>query len=182
MFFSEEFIASVEENPIIGIVNANKMVLKRLGVLNVSDEWGEEEHELLWETASFIQLILQANELKDDFIYPEASANISENCSALKAYIVAVNDHYKAILTEQAVKLKIETYKNRYKNALKGAFAYELSQGDLDRIQLLVNELRTQISENQYLENGHKQRLLKRMENLQSEIHKKVSASTGLPL
>ena len=59
--------------------------------------------------------------------------------------------------------------------ALKSSFSYEFSQGDLERIQVLVNELRSQISESLALESGHKRRLTKRLERLQSELHKRVS-------
>ncbi|SMN01260.1 hypothetical protein SPONL_1888 [uncultured Candidatus Thioglobus sp.] len=75
----------------------------------------------------------------------------------------------------EATKLKIETYKNQYKSVLKSSFAYEFSQGDVDRIQILINELREHITGMDNLSNGHKERLLKRLEKLQSELHKRLS-------
>ena len=71
--------------------------------------------------------------------------------------------------------IELESYKNLYKTALKSTFAYEFSQGDLDRVQNLLNELRNHISEITNLEPDHKRRLLKRLESLQSELHKRVS-------
>ena len=55
-------------------------------------------------------------------------------------------------------------------------FHIHFSQGDLDRIQSLVNELREMISspESPFSED-HQKRLLKRLEKLQSELHKRVS-------
>lgn len=54
-------------------------------------------------------------------------------------------------------------------------FYYEFTDGDLDRIQELLNELRDELSSSQLFEQGHKQRLLRRLEKLQSEMHKRVA-------
>jgi hypothetical protein len=45
----------------------------------------------------------------------------------------------------------------------------------LRRIQGLINEIRERIANNQELEADHKRRLLKKLENLQCELHKRVS-------
>ena len=42
-------------------------------------------------------------------------------------------------------------------------------------MQHLINELRVQISKTDALEQEHQQRLLRRLEKLQAEMHKKVS-------
>ncbi|EKF9501433.1 hypothetical protein O1C20_003610, partial [Vibrio cholerae] len=95
----------------------------------------------------------------------------SDNCHSLRDYIQEV----QSAVGDQAVLLKVETYSNRYKNAFKNTFAYEFSKGDFERVQELINELRAQISTLEDLEPSHKQRLLKRLEKLQSELHKRVS-------
>lgn len=53
-------------------------------------------------------------------------------------------------------------------------FYYEFTSGDLDRVQLLINELRESISSSDRFEEEHKQRLLRRLERLQGELHKRV--------
>jgi hypothetical protein len=147
------------------------MALNRLEELSDNQSWSDEEHELLWETGSFDKLIIEANNLNVDIEYPDATGYIIKNCQTLLHYINTIKDSFK----EHAVKLSVESYTIRYKTALKNSFAYEFSQGDLERIQSLVNELRGQILENKNLENAHKQRLLRRLENLQSELYKRVS-------
>ncbi len=170
MFFSEEFIHSVEENPIIGIVDACKQL--KTEAQNLSDDsWSDEAHELLWEGASFLDLVITTNGLHIDTAFPEATGEITTNCQLLWEYIGEI----ETLFTEHSVKLKIESYKGRYQTAFKTTFAYEFSQGDFDRIQTLVNELRDKIQGNDNLEDSHKQRLLKRLESLQSELHKRVS-------
>lgn len=63
---------------------------------------------------------------------------------------------------------------SKKKDQNKGFF-YEFTDGDLDRSQELINELRNEISGSELFEPEHKQRLLKRLEKVQSELHKKMS-------
>lgn len=61
------------------------------------------------------------------------------------------------------------------KKELNKGFFYEFTDGDLNRSQELINELRNEISGSELFEPEHKQRLLKRLEKVQSELHKKMS-------
>lgn len=61
------------------------------------------------------------------------------------------------------------------KSDLNKGFYYEFTDGDIKRIQLLVNELRDEISSSNLFNDEHRQRLLRRLETMQSEIHKKMS-------
>ena len=62
----------------------------------------------------------------------------------------------------------------RLKLHLKQGFYYEFSEGDYKRIQDLINELRTKITESKIPEK-HRERLLKRLESLQKEFHKRMT-------
>ncbi len=171
MLFDQEFIDLLEANPIEGISLACKKVQDTLEPLSNSQDWSEEEHEVLWEGASFINLAINANGLDVDADLPEATESMENNCISLFSYIESVIDS----LEVDRLSLKIESYQNRYQSAFKNTFAYEFSQGDLDRIQILLNEIREQITANEQLEDSHKQRLLSKLEKLQSELHKRVS-------
>jgi hypothetical protein len=65
--------------------------------------------------------------------------------------------------------------KAKFAAKLGAGFAYEFSEGDLNKVQTSINELRDLISASEIIEDNHKQRLLKRLEHLQSELHKKMS-------
>ncbi|MCG8037761.1 MAG: hypothetical protein JAZ19_12090 [Candidatus Thiodiazotropha taylori] len=172
MFFSEDFIAEVEENPVIGIVKACNLTFDELSNLMTDENsWNESEHELLWEAASFISIVLKEEGIDLPFNFPEPTGDIQSNSKATHEYMQAVKKHFE----EKSVLLKVQAYTGRYKSALRSSFAYEFSQGDLERIQILINELRLNIGENNTLDDGHKRRLLRRLENLQSELHKRVS-------
>ena len=125
----------------------------------------------MWDASTFVDLIIQANGLDLGLELPEPSANIDENCNALRGYL----DEVEKALRGEATKLKINSFKKRYDTALKSSFAYEFTQGDLERVQLLINEIRAQVAKVEDLEQVHKQRLLKRLKSLQAELHKRVS-------
>ncbi len=63
----------------------------------------------------------------------------------------------------------------KYSAKLGACFTYEFSDGDLKKVQMSISELRDLISGSAFIEDNHKQRLLKRLERLQSELHKKMS-------
>ncbi|WP_088556261.1 hypothetical protein [Marinobacter sp. es.042] len=64
---------------------------------------------------------------------------------------------------------------NKKKAKLEKGFYYEFTDGDLKRIQEIINELREKISVSELFEENHKTRLLRRLERLQSELHKRMS-------
>ena len=171
MLFSEEFILAIDENPVGSIVDACNLIRNKLDETSDEEIWSQDLHEILMEGSALIETIIDANGLFTAYSLPELSGNIDQSCSQLLSYINGVKDEFQAHANE----LKISAYKNRYQTALKTSFAYEFSQGDLDRVQVLVNELRNKISEMTSLDPDHKRRLLKRLEYLQSELHKRVS-------
>lgn len=62
-----------------------------------------------------------------------------------------------------------------YQAQLGLAFSYQLTDGDMKRIQDLIGQLRTEISSSTILTEDQRRRLLSRLEKLQSELHKHMS-------
>jgi hypothetical protein len=170
MFFSDEFIEKVEMNPIIGIVDVCNKIQQQIDENN-HQGWTDEEHQFLWETCSFIQLVIEEHGMSSGIDFPIATSQIDSNCTALYGFVANI----KSQLESDALKMRVEEYKNRYKGKLKKSFSYEFSQGDLDKIKDLIKELMELIADNQHLEDDHRKRLLKRLEILESEISKRVS-------
>jgi len=69
----------------------------------------------------------------------------------------------------------LDSARNKYKTHFKNSFAYRFTDGDLIRIQALINELRDLINESTLFSDNHKSRLLSKLEKLQKELHKKMS-------
>ncbi|PQP13997.1 hypothetical protein C5615_28190 [Burkholderia cepacia] len=99
------------------------------------------------------------------------SGDLTEDCQILKKYL----DQYEEVYKSEVSKQRLSSLKSRFSAALGNTFAYHFTDGDVSRIQTLINELRELVSQSDGFESDHKARLLKRLERLQSEIHKNVS-------
>ncbi|MBL7969734.1 MAG: hypothetical protein JNK09_22220 [Prolixibacteraceae bacterium] len=71
---------------------------------------------------------------------------------------------------------EFEIAKNKYHGIFENGFIYKFTDGDLERIQKLINELRDLLSSSELFDANHKERLLKKLEGLQKELHKKMSS------
>ena len=170
MLFDQYVIDLMENNPIEGISKACDIIISKQEEL-ASNRWNEKQHDMLWEGATFVNMAIKAHALSIKTEFPKKSNKMIINCSQLSSYI----DDVSSTLKSKLLQLKIESYENQYKPYFKNISTYEFSQKNLERIQVLLNEIRKQITDNKQLNNEHKQRLLKRLEKLQSELHKKVS-------
>ncbi|MBV1789031.1 hypothetical protein KQ940_13315 [Marinobacterium sp. D7] len=171
MFFEEEFVIWADENPIEGIVEISKKAISMIEEGPDSEGWNEQELELVWEAVGLIKMIAEDNEIDLGFITsPKISGDISENCRSAMEFIRSIRDHY----IKDVMSAKLESLQSNYKHILRKRFAYEFSEGDLNRIQSIINELRENLTTCS-LSDEHKRRLMIRLENLQSELHKRVS-------
>lgn len=73
------------------------------------------------------------------------------------------------------VERSFDDISSEFKEKIGGKFYYELSDEELSTIQRLLNELRELIAKSGELDARHKRRLMKRLEDLQRELHKQVS-------
>ncbi len=126
-------------------------------------------HDQYVEALAAFQAYSEAKDLY--FKYPALSSDKSENVKVIYKFFSGA----KTKLTADVANLTLARAKTRYSAHFGGVFAYEFSQGDLDRVQELINSLREEITNTNGLEKEHQQRLLKRLEHLQGELHKKVS-------
>lgn len=141
---------------------------------NMSEEqqgFDKDDHSLLLEAFALISSLREADLLYVDVYEPELNGNATASCTMIWQYLNAVETD----LTSQASARKLESLKKKFSAAIANGFAYEFTDGDLSRIQTIVNELRDMLTKDSGLDDGHKRRLLKRLEDLQRELHKKVS-------
>ena len=170
MHFSEEFIQSLRDEPVSGTVRLLDMTFEELQ-LESQEKWSEKDFGVMLETYALLVEVIESNLLPIKLTYPTVGAGGSEQCANLYKYFTQVRE----VCLAEASKLKVASLRNRYRASLGAGFSYEFSQGDLDRVQELINSLREQIAGLTQLEKDHQQRLLRRLEKLQSELHKRVS-------
>lgn len=140
-------------------------------IAEISHDWSEPEYSILLEAYALIEEIIDSELLALDGPTFTISGELHSDCYAINQYL---NELHR-FCTIQSSKLKVESLRGHFKTALGSRFSYEFSQGDLERVQKLINEIRGLISNTRGLEKDHQRRLLARLEKLQAEMHKKVS-------
>lgn len=170
MLFTDEFINSFTDDPIgktIEICNQTFTALKSQS----QETWTRADFEILAEAYSLLVEAVELGLLPINLPYPHLTGKTSEDCVNIHKYLNGIRE----LCSAEASKLRVQSLRTRFRVTLGNGFAYEFSQGDLDRVQQLINQLRDLITNADQLEKEHKQRLLRRLEKLQSEMHKKVS-------
>jgi hypothetical protein len=123
----------------------------------------------LTEQLGFFQALCEVTGF--DSTLPPMTGNAQIDLSALRSHF---ND-LRIRFTEQAATTGIKDAREKYLLELGQTFRYEFSDGDLSRIQDLLNQLRDRISTSDFFNEKHKERLLKKLEALQAELHKRMS-------
>jgi hypothetical protein len=78
-------------------------------------------------------------------------------------------------LKKNEVRAFLEVARDNVSARLKPGFAYQFSEADYDRIQAIINQLRDSIAAADFLTEDHRARILRRLERLQAEFHKRMS-------
>jgi hypothetical protein len=169
LFFKEEFIDSLRSDPIAGTIKMVDLVQK---TTSHTPEWDDSQREILVEAYALVTEMLETGILPLTLNHtpPNLLGNL-DDCLTISEFLRGIQRYCQA----EASKLQLSSLRSRFRVRLGSGFIYEFSQGDLDRVQHLINELREQISKTSALKQEHQQRLLRRLEKLQAEMHKKVS-------
>jgi len=109
---------------------------------------------------------------------PELGHDNDSNIKELIKYISIVKVTIQPLIDDEIGSNKknefLSAIENKKKILNKGFF-YEFTDGDLSRVQELINELRQEIITSDLFDESHRSRLLRRLEATQSELHKKMS-------
>lgn len=172
MIFSDEFLEELSNEPIANIIVLEQKVKEALADAdNNTGMWNKNEHKILLETYALLKELTESKLIS----YPapdfEVGLSTKEDCNNVRGYLDALKEEFAA----QAMQKTVNQYQKRFKLGLGKIFTYEFSTGDFDRVQTLINELRSLIADSKNLDKEHQRRLLGRLERLQAEIHKKVS-------
>lgn len=171
MLFSEEFVESLKDDPIRGTIAVCDKAIAKLQIES-AEQWASGDYTVLLEAYSLLVEVMESGLIPIKIGFPPISGKGGpEECQQLYQLISSI----RARCIAEESKLQVESLRNKFRISLGAGFAYEFSQGDLDRVQVLINQLRELIASAGHFEKGHQQRLLQRLERLQTEMHKKVS-------
>ncbi|WP_458729799.1 hypothetical protein [Pseudomonas brenneri] len=173
MRIPEDILEQIKEDPLAGTIGVCTFTLKSM---SDGQGWNDYDEELLLETYALITSLQEAKQITPSVNSPSIeNAGQHSTCVVLHHFVKQVREQLEETLRTQTNQRKLEHFRNHYSLTLTNSFSYEFTDGDLKRIRTLINELRELITENTELDEDHKRRLLKRLEKMQSEIHKKVS-------
>jgi hypothetical protein len=168
MLFEDNFFHSLPDES-----NAAIVALVRVSddfYARVSDEgWGDETQEQALELLATVEEFAHRFKLKLDL--PPPDMHPAEIGQGLRDVLLALQ--HKA--TKELQKNRILLLRQQVKARFPDSYALEFTDGDLERIQKIINELRDHVASSKNFEESHKQRVLRRLERLQGELHKRMS-------
>jgi hypothetical protein len=167
--FDEAFIDGLPDNPAL----AGKKICDQLAKFYQKETPTQSEmiehYEEFLKALALLQAFAEARGI--DLKYPSLSNNIQENIELIIRLFTSTRGIFDKMFTVGT----LQSYKSAFEKKFGKGFFYEFSDGDLKRIQELINQLRDLIVSTKELDDSHKSRLMKRLEGLQSDLHKKVS-------
>lgn len=103
---------------------------------------------------------------------PELGDNKDTNITCIRNFVETVFGHADKMRAADV----LSSTRSKFKAKFGVAFFYRFSDGDLKRIQALINELRGLIRKSELFDAKHKERILTKLEKLQLELHKQMSS------
>jgi hypothetical protein len=166
MNIPSSYIEAAQTDPLNGSLAIISYVEARVG-----PNFDDDTHALLIESLAFLSALREADLIQLDCYEPEVENSLQRVCGDIWAFLQTAKDQ----LLSQSATRKLENLKKHFTVSLTDSFGYKFTDGDVAKIQRLINELRDFLVQNTSLDESHRQRMMKRLEDLQRELHKKVS-------
>ncbi len=167
-FFSREFIERIPDDndeAIVVIADEYSRMRSQLG------GGGEHDHDFL-EAYAIIQAFSESRSV--NLQLPKVEPPRTNRDSLFAVLNDAKGSANKRIYARDA-KAHFEFKEDEYRAFFSKAPVYEFSEDSFARIQQLIDEIRTEIQKSVLVTEDHKRRLLRRLEAMQAELHKKTS-------
>lgn len=167
-YFTEERLAKIPSDPLEGL-RYICLILEEFSETESDASRGHEDRDIAVEFHSIITAFIEAHELPYTFDALPDDPNS----------VVLLTCQQGAFLRKELERGVTErlgrTLRARFTAHFSAVEGFTLTEGDIQEINDLVAQLRTAITASENLQPPHKQRVLRKLESLQSEIHKKVS-------
>jgi hypothetical protein len=165
--FNEEFLSKIPDQPILAL----QSICKKFSEVNSSipSEKEPDNIDFYLEALALLETIGAVAGLTLEI--PIIESDKVKTISKIKELYASVSQKVE----KDAAVIVFEKAKKRFAGNFGFLFSYEFSEGDLTKLQSLLDELRKQIQKAKGLDADHRRRLLSRLEQLQSELHKRIS-------
>jgi hypothetical protein len=107
--------------------------------------------------------------------FPEIGPQRHQNVANINAYFARLREQTRTELSGRYSRGYFETKTEEYVALFSRVSVYEFSEAEFKRVHELVRELREMIRASSLITEEHKRRLLRRLDAMQAELHKKTS-------
>lgn len=107
--------------------------------------------------------------------FPQVGPQRHQNVASVTAYFARLRDLVRTELSGRYSRGYFETKTEEYVALFSRVSVYEFSDTDFKRVHDLIRELRELIRASTLITDDHKRRLLRRLEAMHAELHKKTS-------
>jgi hypothetical protein len=170
MLISDTLLEQASEEPLAVVVEACTLYINA----SKKEIFSSLESESL-EIVKFLFYMKKSGALDFKADIPEISSGLVSKeatrdfVGKVLAEVNVILKHHKTLQLEAEIDA-------RFTRSIKNSFGYEFTEGDFKELQSLVNKLRDLIASCKDLDADHKRRLHKKLEQVQQELHKKVSS------
>ena len=133
-----------------------------------------EHHDDYVEALSILRAFAMSRDAKVE-PFPEIGSQRKQNVANILGFFNQLRDTVRAELTSRHSREYFESKTEEYVALFSRVSVYEFSEADFKRVQSLVNELRDLIRSSTLITEEHKRRLLRKLEAMHSELHRKTS-------
>jgi len=126
------------------------------------------------EALSILRAFAIAREAKLE-PFPQIGPQRHQNVASVSAYFARLRDLVRTELSGRYSRGYFETKTEEYVALFSRVSVYEFSDTDFKRVHDLIRELRELIRASTLITDDHKRRLLRRLEAMHAELHKKTS-------
>lgn len=106
-----------------------------LDMIEQTADWSHEEHNLLLECYALISAMVDANLISLYAELRDIDADLHSACIQLYKYLEAVYGELEKDLADH----RLEAMKSKFADLVTHGFSYEFTEGDVNRIQVLIN-------------------------------------------
>jgi hypothetical protein len=169
--FDEKFVKELPDD----ILKAQLIICEHFRTVFGTFKTTTEQENCCLRAIAFVQVFVGIHSLDLKVPNFDISASEANNIQRTRVFFRDWKSTVKAKLKILQRADTYETAKDYYASMFgKGVF-YEFSDDDFSRVQTILNNLRDLLTKSEDFEEDLRMRLLKKLEALQSELHKKMS-------
>lgn len=175
--FDDDFLLNLPTDSLDAVYALLDRLDSVLVKISAGQAISDSDYEQLFEAYGLFIAFCESRDIQTSNLAMED--DLIRNVINLKNYISSLRREYAGKLRTRLENAltpdALQKGRDRFAALTGSLFCYTFEEADINAIQANLNELRDLISNASDLTEGHRRRLLKRIEQLQRELHKKVS-------